>query len=111
MVAQFGDVGAGGDDDVLRLQCLLLAVLRCDFHLPRRRDAAGADKRLDLLLLEQKRDAVDVRRNGIVLVLHHCRQVKLWRTGHHAERREIMPGLIKNIGRIEQRLRRNAADV
>ncbi len=53
-------VGPGGDDDVLGLQRLGLAVVGFHLDLARRGDAAGAVKRLDLVLLEQIFDAFDV---------------------------------------------------
>ena len=53
-------VGAGGDDDGLRLQHLRLAVLAFDLDLAGRGDAAGAVEGLDLVLAEQEIDALDV---------------------------------------------------
>ena len=65
------DVGAGGDDDVLGLQRLRLAVVGFHLDLAGRGDAAGAVKRLDLVLLEQIIDAFDVAVDALLLVFEH----------------------------------------
>ena len=54
------DVRAGGDDDVLGLQRLVLLSSRFHLDLARSDDPPGAVKRFDLVLLEQELDALDV---------------------------------------------------
>ena len=71
------DVRAGGDDDGLGLERLRLAVGGLDVDLAGRGDAAGAVKRLDLVLLEQELDALDVAVDASVLVCLHRRQIEL----------------------------------
>ena len=67
-----GDVRAGSDDDVLRLQRLRLAVGGFHLDLARRDDLSRAVKRLDLVLLEQKVDALDVAVDVLLLVFQQC---------------------------------------
>ena len=73
---QARDIRAGRDDDVLRLDGLRLAVRAGHLDLAGRDDLAAADERVDLVLLEQERNAVDVAGDALVLELHHCRQVE-----------------------------------
>ena len=87
---QARDVGAGGDDDRLRLKRVLVSVLALDHDLTRRGDAALALDPIDLVLLEQKGDAVDVGGDGVVLVLHHRHQIELGRGHNDAERAEVV---------------------
>ena len=72
-------IGAGGDDDVLGLQRLRLAVGALDLDLARRGDAAGAVHRIDLVLLEQVIDALDVAVDALVLELHQRGEIELRR--------------------------------
>ena len=105
------DVGAGGDDDGFRFQHLRLAVGALDLDLARRGDAAGAVKRVDLVLLEQELDALDVAVDALVLERHHRRQIELGRGNADAHFAERVPGLLEQFGGVQQRLRRDAADV
>ena len=109
--AQLGHVGAGGDDDGFRFQRLRLAVGACHFDLAGRGDAAGAVKGVDLVLLEQEIDALDVAVDALVLERHHRRQIELGRGDADAHFAERMPGLLEQLGGVQQRLRRNAADI
>src|SRR5207237_10333861 len=56
---------------------LRLPVCALYFDLAGRRDAAVADEGVDLVLLEQERDALDVAVDALVLELHHCRQIEV----------------------------------
>ena len=69
-----GDIRAGGDDDILGLERLRLAVVVFHLDLAGRDDARGAVKRLDLVLLEQELDALDVALDVLLLVFEQRRQ-------------------------------------
>ena len=106
------DVRAGGDDDVLGLERLLGAVLGRHLDLARRRRCvAGADEGVDLVLLEQEADAVDVGVDRVVLVLHHRGEIELRRADLDAEGGEVVARLVEQLGGMQQRLGRDAADV
>ena len=90
---------------------LLGAVLALDDDLAGRGDPALAGDAVDLVLLEQERNAVDVGGDGVVLVLHHHRQIELRRADDDAERRHAVPRLLEHLGSVQQRLRGDAADV
>jgi hypothetical protein len=107
---QARDVRAGRDHDRLRFEDLLVAVLALDHDLAGRADGALAGEGVDLVLLEQEGDAVDVGGDGLVLVLHHAREVEL-RLDHDAEMLHPVRGLGEHLGGVEQRLRRDAADI
>ena len=64
-------------DDGLGLDRLLLAVDEGDLDLARRGDAAGAVEVVDLVLLQQERDAVDIALNALVLEGEHGGKVEL----------------------------------
>ncbi len=63
------------------------------------------------MLLQQKADAVDISGDRLVLVLHHCGKVELRLARDNAECGKLMRGLGEFIRRMQQRLRRDAADV
>ena len=71
----------------------------------------GADERIDLVLLEEVRDAVDARLHHRILVGLHRREIELRRADLDAERLEAVAGEIEHLGGVEERLRRDAADV
>ncbi len=96
---------------MLGVELRLFAVAGLDDDLARRRDSRIAHDPFDLVLLKQERDAVDVGRDGVVLVLHHRRQIELGRVDDDAERGEPVGRLVEHLGGIEQRLGGNAADV
>ncbi len=75
---QARDVGAGRDHDRLRLVRRLAAVA-LDDHLAGRDDAAFAVQPVDLVLLEQERDAVDVGGDRVVLVFHQRGEIEFGR--------------------------------
>ena len=108
---QLRNVGAGRDDDVLGLERRFLAVAGFDEDLARSSDPPLADDPVDLVLLEQKRDAVDVGGDGVVLVLHQRRHIEFGRADDDSQRRQFMRGLLEHFGGVEQRLRRDATDV
>ena len=117
--ALFVDIDAGQprhvrpsrNDDVFRFQRLSLAVVGLNLDLTRRDDAAGAAKRLDLVLLEQIFDAFDVTLDALLLVFEHRREIDARLADLDAHVAELVAGLLVELGRIEHRLRRDAADV
>ena len=105
------NVRAGGDDDGFRFQRLGLAVGGFHLDLAGRHDAADALNAIDLVLLEEIGDALDVAVDAFVLELHHGGEVERGLADLDAHAGELMPGLFKQFGGVQQRLRRNAADV
>src|SRR6185312_15424077 len=79
--------------------------------LARRRDAAGADDGIDLVLLEQEFDALDVAVDRLLLEGQHLLQIEFRRGNADAHFRESMSRLVEQFGGMQQRLRRDAADV
>ena len=104
-------VRASGNDDVLGFERLRLAVVGLHLDLARRRDAACAVKRLDLVLLEQIFDAFDVTLDALLLVLEHRREIDARLADLDAHVAELVAGLLVKLRRIEHRLRRDAADI
>jgi hypothetical protein len=72
-----GDIGAAGDDDVLGLHRLGLAVSSFHLNPPGRRNPSDSLDRVDLVFLEQEGDALDVAVDGFVLEFHHGAEVEL----------------------------------
>ena len=105
------DVRAGGDDDVLGLQRLRLAVGVCHLDFARRDDAAGTVKRVDLVLLEQKRDAVDVAVDVLLLVFEQRGKIDARLADLDAHLRKTVAGLFIELRGMQHRLGRNAADI
>ena len=96
----------------LGLERLRLAVGGLHLDLAGRGDAAGAAKRLDLVLLEQELDALDVAVDALVLVLHHGREIELGLADLDAHAgRSSCAGLLVQLGGMQHRLRGNAADI
>ena len=79
--------------------------------LPARDDAAGAVERIDLVLLEQKLDALDVAVDALVLERHHRLEIELGLADADAHLGEAVSGLLEQFGGVQQRLRGNAADI
>src|ERR1700730_10776981 len=105
------DIGAGGDDDVFGLEQLRLAVAARHLDLAGAEDPARAADDVDLVLLHQEFDALDVAVDALLLEIHHRWQIELRRRYTDAHFREGMPGLLEHLRRMQQRLRRHAADV
>ena len=80
-----------------------------DLDLPGAGDARAAVKRIDLVLLEQERDAFDVARDAFVLEFHHCGEIELRGRKHDAHFLERVPGFLEQLGGVQQRFRRDAA--
>ena len=74
---QADDVGTGGDDDVLRLDLLDLAVLARHRDLAGGEDLAGAVEGVDLVLLEQEFDALGIALNRVILMGAHRLEIEL----------------------------------
>ena len=109
--AQRRHVGAGGDDDAGRLDRLALPVGADDLDLAGTGDRAGALDGIDLVLLEQEGDAGGVGFDHLILVGHHRLQIELRRADLDAEALELVPGHVEHLGRVEQRLGGDAADI
>lgn len=107
---QTRDVRAGGDDDVLGVDDLRLAV-GGDLDLAAAEDLAGALEHVDLILLHQKLDALDVTVDALLLEVHHRGKIELRRRDRHAHFRKGMAGFLEHFGGVQQRLRRHAADI
>ena len=93
---------------VLRLDRLRLAV-RSGHSILHHHDTADALDRVDLVLLEQKRHALDVAVDA--LLLHHRRQVERGRTDLDAHLGKRVARLLVELGGVQQRLRRDAAHI
>ena len=104
-------VGTGGDDDGFGVERLHLAVGAGDFDLAGDGDTAGAEISIDLVLLEQEVDALDVAVDALVLERHHRGEIELGRGDADAHFAEAMAGLLEQFGGVQQRLRRDAADI
>ena len=108
---QLSDIRAGRDDDRLGLERRLFAVLGFDNHASGRGDPPLPPHPIDLVLLEQERDAVDVGGDGVVLMLHHGAEIELRRPDYDPEGPKTVARLVEHLGGVEERLRRDAADV
>jgi hypothetical protein len=101
---------AGGDDDVGGFDDLAIdvdapaVVLAAD-------ELAVAGQQRDLVLLEQALDAAGELGDDVVLALDHGRHVDLDALRRDAVHLEAVLGFLVELGRAQQRLRRNAADV
>ena len=71
----------------------------------------GAVHRVDLVLLEQEIDALDVAVDALVLELHQRGEIELRRADADAHLGKAMSGLLEHLRGVQQRLRRDAADV
>ncbi|MHC2592392.1 hypothetical protein ACVIG9_006448 [Bradyrhizobium ottawaense] len=74
-------------------------------------DLAGALEHVDLVLLHQELDALDVAVDALLLEVHHRGKIELRRGDRHAHLGEGVPGFLEHLGRVQQRLRRHAADI
>src|SRR5262249_59999272 len=101
----------GGNHDCLGLYRLGFAVSTCDVDLAGCRDPAGAEKSIDLVLLEEEGDAFDVAIDPRVLEFHHGGKIELGLIDPDAQLVEHVAGLFIALGGMQQCLRRNAADV
>ena len=105
------DVRARGDDDVLRLQELVAAVLGQHLDAAGAGEPRGAAIGVDAVLLEQELDALGVAVDAVLLEGHHLREVELGRADHHAHVGEVLARLLERLGGVQQGLRGDAADV
>jgi hypothetical protein len=91
------DIRTGRDHDGLRLQRLRLAVIALHFDLAGGHDAAGAGEGIDLVLLEQKIDALHVAVDGLVLERQHRLQVELRLADPDAHVGEAVAGFLEQL--------------
>ena len=66
---------------------------------------------IDLVLLEQEFDALDVAVDALVLERHHRLEVEPGRGHANTHFAVAVACLVEQFGRVQQRLRRNAADI
>jgi hypothetical protein len=92
---ELGDIRAGGNDDGFGVERLRFTVVAFDFDLAGRRDAAGAEEGIDLVLLEQKLDAFDVAVDALVLERHHRLEIELRRADADTHLAKRVPGLLE----------------
>ena len=79
--------------------------------LARRDNARGAAKRLDLVLLEQKLDALHVALDVLLLVFEQRGEIDARLAELDPHLRESVAGLLVAFGGMQHRLRRDAADI
>ncbi len=108
--------GARGHDHLLGGQGLWFSARPCrhrDFvaALEGAHEAAPAVEKRDLVLLEQVQDAVVVLLDHRVFAAQHLAHVDLDRAGADAVLAKVQPRVLKMLGRLQQRLGRDAADV
>jgi hypothetical protein len=101
--------GARGDDDVARVDGLLLPVLAFDDNFAGQSEPARALERRDLVLLHQELYALRVLRHDLVLALLHVGEGELHAGDLHAEVREPVLRLLVVVRRHQQLFRRDAA--
>ena len=80
-------------------------------YLARRHDGADAAQGGNLVLLEQVVHATDIGRDRLGLVVHHLRQVQHRRRNVDTQRLEAVPGLLEELGSVQQGLGGNATDI
>src|SRR5262245_20010387 len=99
-------LAAGRDQDARRLERAV-----ADRDAPGGGDPPRPAHPLDLVLLEEAGDALREAAHDAVLPGHHRRQVELDAAHLHTVRGERAPHLPVVLARVEERLRRDAADV
>ncbi|MNE01767.1 hypothetical protein D3C80_942170 [compost metagenome] len=104
-------LGAGGEDHVLGFDDLHLAVGTGDFHLLVGQQLAVAFQQGHAVGLEQGGDAAGQVLDDGVLAANHRRYVDADALGFDAVDFEAFVSLMVLVGAVQQRLRRNAADV
>ncbi|KAF1856457.1 hypothetical protein Lal_00048580, partial [Lupinus albus] len=107
----FDRAGAGCQDHVLGLDDLGLSVGTGDFDLLVGQQLAVAFQQGDAVGLEQGAHAAGQVLNDAVLARDHGRYVDADALGFDAMDFEAIDGLVVLVGAVQQRLRRNAADV
>ena len=98
-------VGAGGDDDMSRLDCL-----GANTHLARCNDLSRAAEHRHLVLLEQEVDALGIAVDGLLLEAHHFAEVDGGRR-NDPHLGKAVPRLVIKLRGMQQCLRWNAADI
>ncbi len=97
---------------------MMIARLRLERCGPSTRDAVRAPAnlrraldQLDLVLAEEEVDAAGVLADHLVLARHHRREVEPDRADLDAVRGQRVPRLVEFLRGLQQRLRRDAADI
>ena len=109
-VAKRHRLAAGREQHPLALDHLL-ATLAPDAHPVRALELGGPGEARHLVLLEQRGDPLREPADDAVLPAHHGRQVELDAARLDAVHREPLQGVAVELARVEERLRRDAADV
>ena len=105
------DVGAGGDDDVL-VSCVASAPsARLTTTLPGAAMRPSPLSQSILFFLNRKATPLTLAATVSSLCFIIAREIELGRLDDDAERGEAMRRLVEHFGGVEQRLRRDAADV
>ena len=106
-------VRPGGDDGVFGLENLFLAPFlgRLDGDLAGGGNLSFADNVIDLVLLDQELDALGQLLDHLVLAPHHRLEVEGQPGGLDAVVGELVVCYLEMVRRLQQRLRRDAADV
>ena len=99
-------LGAGGDDDVLGLVGRFT-----DLDLTGGGDRRPALDPVDLVLFEEKLDALGVAVDHILFIGLHLRPIDLGGRGLEAHGRKIVLGHVQRMGRVQERLGGDTADV
>ena len=107
---QAGDVGAGGDDDGFGFEVFGGAAGVGDLDAAGGEDAASAEVHVDLVLLQEERDALDVALHALVLEGEHLGEIE-FRLCRDAHAGEAVAGFLVEFRRVQQGFRRDAADV
>ncbi|KUP94357.1 hypothetical protein TRIHO_06760 [Tritonibacter horizontis] len=103
---QGGGHGAGGDDDILGLMGVV-----ADLDLARLGDRGPALEPVDLVLLHEEFNAAGVLADDLILVGFHLVPVDRRRFPLEAHGAKIVFCFVQHMGRVQQRLGGDAADV
>ena len=104
------DLRPGRDDDIVGGIAGILAVGR-DNYLARLGDPGRPGDFRDLVLLEQAGDALGQAVDDLVLARHQRLQIQFDLAHLYAVLGKMVPRLFELLRRMQQRLRRNAADI
>ena len=106
-----GGLATGSNEDILAGKALLAAVVQVDLDLVFVDEGTGALDVLDAVLLKEEFDTLGQAGNGGILGLHHILQVELDIADFDTAVLGVVKDLVIEMGVVEKRLGRNAADV